>query len=758
MQITFWSRGAATRTAPELKTPQTISKPGEFPLEPAGRFYRAEAEFPAAGTLVLQIASPRPLRIWLDGEKLAHEPLEWRSFQRQVRAAVVVPVEAGRGELFVEVGPRPRHPEGVDRDCPSRNRERVLHFLETWFADVLQLAGEVKPGAPAPGLGLRFLPGQFHRDGVTYQEVVVRPLARLEPPSVQVRSLADIAPEAFALGTGVCPGKCHEATSDEERRAGLRHFYVPVATALEPLKPLRDAVLDIGRAEPCLLVARTVALSVEGGKASAAVEMPVYESLGRLAPRRDFRELSWPAPEAALAALPEPILPPEYAHFAKLYQETWRMLLRLVRHPRPESGLPNSYISTGAGFTFHQFVWDTSFTAMATAYGWRVLPAWASLDLLYSRQHDGGYIHRETDVRDGMPALYEPDFSPNPPLMAVAEWAIYRLSGDAHRLRQVYPALAEHHAWLEANRRLSDGTFWTTGLANGLDNSPSLGDGYPCLTAQMAHHADVLSQIAEAIGREGEARKWRARHAEIGRALNERLWSDSMRFYSTSLPGGGHNPNKVVTGFWPLWAGVVPAERVEALARQLKDPKSFWRHHPAPSLAADSPHFQFAGNYWLGSTWAPTNYATIKGFQRAGRLDLARETTLRHLQCMSETLEATGFIWENYCSEKSERGNWSGPNYCWSSLGPVALLFEVLIGLEPDAAQRRIRWTPPAGKRIGVRRYPLGPCTVQLLQFQGEGGADRVEVHTDFPFTLELCRDGKTKAVSCAAGRTEAAV
>mgnify|MGYP002063669834 CR=1 FL=1 len=105
-------------------------------------------------------------------------------------------------------------------------------------------------------------------------------------------------------------------------------------------------------------------------------------------------------------------------------------------------------------------------------------------------------------------------------------------------------------------------------------------------------------------------------------------------------------------------AGVAPPERVAHLARHLKDPSSFWRHHPVPSLAADSPDFRPPGDYWLGSAWAPTTCAAAKGFQRAGRLDLARDLTLLHLQRMSEVLRDTGHIWENYCSEASTRGSW----------------------------------------------------------------------------------------------------
>lgn len=187
--------------------------------------------------------------------------------------------------------------------------------------------------------------------------------------------------------------------------------------------------------------------------------------------------------------------------------------------------------------------------------------------------------------------------------------------------------------------------------------------------------------------------------------------------------------------------------------KQLKNPKSFWRHHPVPSLAADSPQYSPAGDYWLGSTWAPTNCATIKGFQRAGRLDVAREILDCHLQGMHNVYKETGHIWENYCAEKSERGNISSPEYSWSAVGPVALMLEVMIGLEPDALQRALTWSPPAGKRIGVKRYPLGPCTIDLLQRQ-QGGADVIDVHTDMPFTLNVVRDGATKSVMCAGGKT----
>ena len=170
--------------------------------------------------------------------------------------------------------------------------------------------------------------------------------------------------------------------------------------------------------------------------------------------------------------------------------------------------MPSGYVRTAEqGFEDAQFVWDSSFTLLASRYAWRAFPHLASFDGIYSRQQDGGYLHRHCDVRYNIPALFEPDFSPNPPLMAVAELETARISGDTARLAAVYPLLVAQFTWLQHNRRLPDGTYWTTGLANGLDNSPSLGMGYPCLTAQMAQFAESLAvNPGESTGREIEIR------------------------------------------------------------------------------------------------------------------------------------------------------------------------------------------------------------------------------------------------------------
>lgn len=727
---------------------------------------------PSYGTVVMQLSSPRPFRMRIGGIVVAEEDLFWRRYERQVRGVIVLPLAAGTHAVDIEYGPRSTWPAMLDHDCPSRNRERVRAGLRIRIPDVIAIAATVTPKSAAPACVLRFIPTQCVIDGITWQHVLVRilPGSRALMPSLTHDRPGRMPVPKIELRSPVAPFVAREVTNDDDRTSGIHRLLVPVASPEEPL-PIARAIGAIeDRLEPEAIVVRELSLRLEDATPPMRMNdfeaqlttqsypdvprqvmliLPVHEGQGRLAPFRERHEITWPDDVSLKAALPRPRIPSEHAQWMKLWDHAWDMLQRLRRKADPHSGLPNDYFGTAMkNFSDHIFVWDSCFTTMAAAWGWRAYPAQANLNCLHSRQCDGGYVPRETDVHDGTPAAFEPDFSPNPPLQVVAEWKLAALTGDILRLRRVYPVLVAQHRWLIANRGLENGTLWTTGLANGLDNSPSLGDGYPCLTSQMAHAAELLGLMAAQLGLTDDAAMWATEHQRLGTALNDHLWSDTLGIYSTSLPEGGHNPNKVVTGFWPLWAGVVPPARIERLAQQLLDPTTFGRHHPLPSLAADSPHFRPAGDYWLGSVWAPTTAAAIWGFARAGRHDLARKTAMRHLDVLSEVFRDTGVLWENFCSERSERGSWSGPDYSWTSVGPIALLLEVIIGIEPNALTNTIRWHVPAEVGWGVERIPLGTATIDLVR----SSAQQITVACDRPFVLELVIDGKPRRHELSAG------
>lgn len=721
-------------------------------LIPLGRFYEGELTTERAGTLSLQVWSPRPIRLWLDGTMVLDEELWWRNFQREVRACVLHPLAPGAHRMRVELGERPRHHPFVDASCLSRNRVAAVAAVAQSRPDELRLDTTLLD-AGGPALSLRFPTRQHWVDGTLYQHVVARPTPGVALPALTTGGFnAPGEPEPWLWLTSTIAAEPAEAADSALRAQGRRRFHVPVATAESLPEPLRTSGQLETRPEPTREITGEITLRVVAAAGEATVSMPVYEPLGRLAPQREHRRLDWPDIARVAAAAPVPVLPPELKPLKLLYDEAWAMLTRLVAEPAPDSGLPNGFISTGSNFTNYQFVWDTAFAAMAAVYGHRALPAYASLDVIYSRQFDGGYIHRQNDVRDGAPVISEPDFSPNPPILSIAELAMARVTGDRRRLERVYPVLAAHHRWLAANRCLPDGTFWTSGLASGLDNTPVVGEGAPDLTAQMVHDAEALASIAELIGRIDDIADWRDRRDRIAAALNERLWDDAVGLYAPNLAGGGHVAHKGVTAFWPLWAGAAPADRAARLRDALLDPATFWRDHPVPSLSADSPAFRPEGRYWQGSVWPPTTYMVAKGFERAGYHGEARSIALRHLTRMADVLRDTGSIWENYASEGSRQGSLSAPDYCWSALGPIALLLENVIGLTPDALRGTLRWSPDPECTIGVRRYPLGGATLDLVHHHG--AMRRIEAVVDRPVVLELVDGDDVRIIALAPGAT----
>jgi glycogen debranching enzyme len=743
IHITSWSGGSITFHPSSEQEAASVHHQSIFPFEAEEQIYAGRCSFPTMGTAIFELLSSRPICLWLGEMLVLDEGLDWRSFQREIRAVVLFPCDQGIYDFRVEVERRPTYPDRVEQQSPSRNRERVLNELQHLRPDTLSLIGTIVPSVTkvGPPLSLRFLPAQFQQNGTLWQHLLVQ-------------SPAELSSAPLTLTSAVPPHHCQEGTQEWDRQRGVHRWYVPVASSRDELRPLRTPGPET-RVEPFFEIVHDITLTIEQASSSLDIRMPVYEAVGRFAPQQEYQAVVWPALSELRSQAPQPVLPAHLSHLTQLYDAAWEMLLRLVRYPSAASGLPGSYVSIGMGSNFPDrlYVWDTAFTAMCTAYGHRVLPAFASLNALYSRQFDGGYIHREIDVHEGLPALFEPDFSPNPPIMSIAEWKLASLTGNSERLAQVYPVLRGYHQWLQANRRLPDGTYWTTGLASGLDNSPSLGEGYPCLTAQMAHDAETLGKIARLLGDEEAAREWEQEAVEIREALNAVLWNEEAAIYATSLPNGGHNPHKIVTAFWPLWAGGVPPERVEALLHHLQDPRSFWRLHPLPSLAADDPLFRPEGAYWLGSTWSPTNYAAVQGLERVGRHDLAYTLTIKHLDSLFKVWSHTGKLWENYSSEAAVPGNDSTPDYCWAALGPIALLLEVVIGLEPDALRQTLRWRPREGEQIGIKQFALGSVTLNLLQ-RVEADGCWIEVETDGPFHLELVHRGRLHHIDCKPGFT----
>jgi len=87
-----------------------------------------------------------------------------------------------------------------------------------------------------------------------------------------------------------------------------------------------------------------------------------------------------------------------------------------------------------------------------------------------------------------------------------------------------------------------------------------------------------------------------------------------------------------IAGFMPLWAGIVPADRVDIVLQQLTDPERFWRPHGVPSLAADDPSYDPTASSccrWNGPVWVQWQFLILRALHEQLESELADELATR---------------------------------------------------------------------------------------------------------------------------------
>ena len=175
----------------------------------------------------------------------------------------------------------------------------------------------------------------------------------------------------------------------------------------------------------------------------------------------DRRGKEPPTYEEAKELLPKPFIDGR-EDFSECYDKAWQIAFSNLKVPSEESGFCSSFIDTA--FNGFLFMWDSSFIVMFGKYGQRAFDFHATLDNFYARQHPDGFICREISESENGDQFFRHDpSSTGPNILPWSEWLYYENTGDAERIRKVFPPLLAYHRWLREHRTWRDGTYWTTG-------------------------------------------------------------------------------------------------------------------------------------------------------------------------------------------------------------------------------------------------------------------------------------------------------
>jgi glycogen debranching enzyme len=345
----------------------------------------------------------------------------------------------------------------------------------------------------------------------------------------------------------------------------------------------------------------------------------------------------------------------------------------------------------------------------------------------------------------------------NHPIFAWAELESFRITGDRSRLALVYEPLTRYYRALQQYLRQGNGLYMTDWAS--MDNSPrnpylERGGTAVDTSSQMVLFARNLAQIAGFLAKPEAATGFRADAEELARLINNKMWSPDRKFYFDLTVDGKQSPVKMAAAFWTLLAGVAGPQQVEALVAELRNPKTFARLHPVPTVSADEPAYDPKGGYWKGAVWPPVNTMVVRGLENNGQRDLAEQIALEHLRVITRIFKDTGTVWENYAPDTAKPGTPAKPDLVgWSGLGPILYLIEYGIGVRVDAPSNTIAWNIRSSERVGIERLRFGGTTVSLTCAAPDAQHRRtVRVRSDAPFHLKLTCQGIARTLDVPAG------
>ena len=270
-----------------------------------------------------------------------------------------------------------------------------------------------------------------------------------------------------------------------------------------------------------------------------------------------------------------------------------------------------------------------------------------------------------------------------PPILTWVALKLHESHPDLDFLREIYDPLVRcNDWWLNTSENTANGLAqYTHPYSSGLDNSPLWDHGMPAVSPDintyLSIQMDCLASIAEALGRDREAVKWRRRSRGLVKRMRQLLWDEDAGLFQALCDG---TPIPVMTPFnlYPLWTGRLPKAIAKRLIRHLQNPDEFAGEYGIPTVARNDPAYNHEA-MWRGPVWANINYFFVEALQRVGEFDFARELRDRTLAMIM----ANPGIHEYYSSQNGKPSPSAAPMFGWTAA--------VFIELSIQASTRRDR-------------------------------------------------------------------
>jgi len=161
----------------------------------------------------------------------------------------------------------------------------------------------------------------------------------------------------------------------------------------------------------------------------------------------------------------------------------------------------------------------------------------------------------------------------------------------------------------------------------------------PDLSALLIVQMDVLAELAEGMGKQGEAAKWKARANDLQSALMEDLWQGDHFVARAGTEGKIVESRSLIPWLAIILGDRLPEDVRAALKTGIEGHLTEWG---LATERVESPDYIEDG-YWRGPIWAPSTYIAVAGLDRSGFGELADTIAER----FSRLCDKSGFA-ENF--------------------------------------------------------------------------------------------------------------
>ncbi len=441
--------------------------------------------------------------------------------------------------------------------------------------------------------------------------------------------------------------------------------------------------------------------------------------------------------------------------FVDIYDQTWAWIQDCWQKGTKENGLQSRFFNYPESDRINQF--EACFSTFFLVYSNKIHPVTPLLDNFYGKQEKSGAIRGEYSLKNGKPILTADN--PEgimPPLFAWAEYNLYHKIGMKKRIKDVMPILERNYAWIEETFKQENGLYSVPLSATMMPNAPRDNTVYPVdFNAQQAMNALYLSALGEILNDKEISFKYKKRYFSLKTRISSLMWNEDDGYYYDLDKNEKQIKIKTIASFWCLLAEIPNEDRAERLIQHLKDSKRFGLENPFPTLAASEAKFDKRGLGCRGSVYPPFTFVVIKGLEKYGRYDLARECAIRHLYYVLDTLhpdgKEKGTLWEAYAPQNEGPASWPDkPSFPrplfipYAGLSTIALMIENVVGLYISLPRKTVDWMVPTLEIMGIEDLSLKRNMITILSNKsGRGWEIRLESEKLYYFTINIL--GKKK-------------